>query len=591
MAVSVALKQTIRILLLSVVALILGVFYWPSAMPDTAQRADLCMNCHQDVADMDASHPVETFGCAQCHLGNPNTADKQSAHAGMVRNPSDLHWASHTCGQVQCHPDLVESVQKSIMTTNSGLVASTLLQWHESALWDDSLQHIDGGFPDSSLATSHIRKLCAGCHVNKREHDFPGEFGRRGGGCNDCHLLPAKQKGGHPRFTVEIGISVCEKCHNRSNRTALNYQGKFESEGYGTPFEGGNTGSDTLSGGRYFYHIPADVHFKAGLVCIDCHSAEDVMGDGRLHAHLETQVHIRCSDCHQARFARPDSLSRVFKLVQVNKHLRLPSDSLFAQTRAGTFLPNVVKAGKGVGLIRKTDGKILSVPQTQNKAECNLPGHERLACQACHTAYIPQCYGCHDTYDPNRMQMDKVSGRETPGHWSEGRSYLRFEDPPLMLDQLNRVMPSAPGCQVLLTDLRDSSQTYWPTMAAFDPHSTRTKVPECVACHSDPKRLGLGPGALGWTKGVLSAEPVYNAAASGLGNHPPEQITDGKGNAVQRMSRRGERPFNQNELNRIVGLSLCLTCHDSYRDAVYRDFDRSLTRYQKDATLPCRNKQ
>ncbi len=589
MAVPVALRHKISILILAGITVMLVVFYWPSASTDSRHGPDQCLTCHKGVADMDANHPVETFGCAICHLGNPNTADQAIAHAGMVRNPSDLHWAAQTCGQADCHPGLVQSVKKSIMTTNSGLVASTLLQWQESSNREDSLKQIDGGFPDTSLATSHIRKLCAGCHINKVEHDFPGEFGARGGGCNDCHLLPAKEVGGHPRFTTKIGISTCEKCHNRSNRTALTYQGKFESEGYGTPFEGGNSSSDTLSGGRFFYHIPADVHFKAGMVCIDCHSTEDVMGDGHLHAHLETQVHIRCSDCHEARFAKPDSASRVFKVVQVNEYLRIPTDSLFLVTQAGTFLPNTIKEKGAVRLIRKMDGKILSVPQIQNKPECSLPGHERLACQACHTAYMPQCYGCHDTYDPNRAQMDKVSHKETPGHWSEGRSYIRFEDPPLMLDQLDRVMPAAPGCQVFLTDLRDSSQTYWPTMAAFDPHNTRAKVPECAACHSDPKRLGLGPGTLGLTNGNPEAEPVYDTPASGLGNNPLEQFTDGSGKALQRMSRLKERPFNQKELKRIVGLSLCLICHDSYGDPIFQDFGQSLKRYQNDATLPCRS--
>ncbi len=573
---------------MAVLVVILTVLYRPTTSTETAPKPDQCLTCHQDLDDMDTNHPMKTFGCASCHLGNPNTADKENAHAGMVRNPSDLHWAAQTCGKAKCHPNLVQSVHTSIMTTNSGLVASTLLQWQESALWDDSLKQIDGGFPDTSLATSHLRKLCAGCHVNKREHDFPGEFGQRGGGCNDCHLIPAKKDGGHPRFTVNIGISTCEKCHNRSNRTALNYQGKFESEGYGTPFEGGNTSSDTLSGGRFFYHIPSDVHFTAGMVCIDCHSTEDVMGDGRLHAHLETQVHIRCSDCHEARFAKPDSASRVFKVVRVNEHLPMPADSLFLITQTGTFLPNVVKEKGAVRLIRKMDGKILTIPQTQNKAECNLPGHERLACQTCHTAYTPQCYGCHDTYDPNRTQMDKVSHQETAGHWSEGRSYLRFENPPLLVDQFNRVMPAAPGCQVFLTDLRDSSQTYWPTMAAFDPHITRTKVPDCVSCHSNPKRLGLGAGNPEWNNEVLKADPVYDAATSGLGKNSLEQFVNGTGKELQRMSRRKERPFNQKELEGIVGLSLCLTCHDSYRDPIYRDFSHSLTRYKNDASLPCR---
>lgn len=595
MAPTIEIKGRNTVLILAVVfVVLLSLVIWrpqTKSVAELKKSPDQCLTCHADVGDMSPSHPVKEFGCAVCHLGNPQAGDEQNAHAGMVRNPSDLLWADKTCGQSNCHPALVHNVRNSIMATNAGLVSATLFQWQESTQLNDTLVHIHDNLSDTSLAGDHLRKLCAGCHINKKENDFAGEIGRRGGGCNDCHLVAAADSTAHPRLTVQMGVEVCEKCHNRSNRTALTYQGKFESERYGTPYEGGNLSADTLSGGRFFYHIPADVHFTAGMVCIDCHTADEVMGDGRRHAHLEDQVQVRCNDCHRARFAKPDTNNIAYKVISVNRYLPLPADSLLAQTSGGSFLENVRREKGQVFLIGKTDGRRHPVSQTGDKRECTLPGHERMSCQACHAAYTPQCYGCHDVYDPAGKQMDKITYQETAGHWQEFRSYLRFERPELGLDQFGRIAPMAPGCQVYLSELdkdgRLKNSAFWPTMAAFDPHNTRRKTPTCTECHSDPKRLGLGEGSLRLENGRLFFKPTYDAAASGLGMFALDQMNNVQGEALQQMSRRDERPFNLQEIKRIYVVTYCLVCHDTAQDAVYDDFPNSLKRFKNERGLSC----
>ncbi len=590
--------QNIFLFLAFIFLLLLSVLIFQPQIISVAELSkapDQCLSCHSDVQDMSPAHPVKTFGCAVCHLGNPLSTAKTNAHAGMVRNPSDLLWADKTCGQSNCHPTLVKDVRTSIMTSNSGLVSATLFQWQESGVLNDSLTHIHNTVPDTSLATDHLRKLCAGCHINKIENDFAGEIGQRGGGCNDCHLQRNKENPeAHPAFTVEMGIDVCEKCHNRSNRTALNYQGKFESEGYGTPYENGTLSSDTLSGGRFFYHIPADAHFKAGMVCIDCHTAGEVMGDGKRHAHLEDQVQVRCADCHQAKFNKPDSANITWKVIGVNLHLNIPEDSLLVVTSGDSFFSNIIRENGKIILTGKTDGKKHLVEQTNARRECILPGHERLSCQACHTGYTPQCYGCHDVYDPNGKQMDKITYEETPGHWKEFRSYLRFERPSLGLDQFNRIVPMAPGCQVYLTELDTKGEVknsaFWPTMAGFDPHNTRRETPACLECHSDPKRLGLGEGNLILKDGRLMFKTPYDAESSGLGQFALDQMTATDGKRLQKMSRVAERPFNQQEIEKIYAVSYCLLCHDQAADKIFNNFSSSLKRFNNERGLRCSGK-
>ncbi len=551
--------------------------------------ADQCLTCHADEQDMSASHPNAVFGCAKCHLGNPQVADQKIAHQGMVKNPSNLHWVQKTCGQTDCHVEWAERVRKSIMTSNAGLVASTLFQWQERGSPNDSTINI-AEVPDTSLASSHVRKMCAGCHVNKPTGDLPGEFGQRGGGCNDCHLV-REDSTRHPTLTVQMEINVCEKCHNRSDRTALTYQGKFESEGYGTPFKQGYFSDQTLSGNRYYYHITSDVHFEAGMVCIDCHDAEDVMGDGRRHAHLEEQVHVRCQTCHQAQFARPNRENLVWKVIQSNPVLSVPCDSLLAEVQPSIFLSNVFRKNNQVYLRRKLDGNILKISQNTRQIDCQLPGHDRLSCQSCHSAYTPQCYGCHDLYDPRRKQLDKISQKETKGHWSEGRSYLRFEEPTLGVDQRGKIMPFAPGCQVFLTVLDDQGQIQkqaeYLTMAAFDPHSTRLKTPLCEDCHLSAKRLGLGKGHLTLEDGELRTVSLYDARAAHLSTFPLEQMVTLDGQPTQTMSRFKARPFSGQEIEKIVRVAYCLTCHDQSSDAIYQNFSQSLQRFVREPDLPC----
>ncbi len=593
MAVDFGLRRVVASLFIVILLVLFTIMVWHTPHPREenagAQRPDRCLACHDDVRAMSEAHPVEDFGCAVCHLGNAQAKQQDNAHAGMVINPSDLRWVDRTCGQTDCHPDLAHNVNQSIMTINNGLVSATLYQWNERSSPDDSSLAITE-IPDTSLATSHLRKMCAGCHVGKETGDFPGEPGQRGGGCNDCHISDTDSDQ-HPLLTVYMGIDVCEKCHNRSNRTALNYQGKFESEGYGTPYEQGNRSGKTLSGGRFYYHITPDVHFEADMVCIDCHTAEGVMGDGRRHAHLETQVQVRCDDCHRAQFAKPARDNLAFKLISVNEYFGLPPDSMLARSSGGAFLTNVVKTDKGVQLVRKRDGERLTVKQIDSKRACNLPGHERMSCQSCHSAFTPQCYGCHDVYDPLKKQMDKVSKEETAGHWEEGRSYLRFEESTLGIDRGDRIMPFAPGCQVFMTELDKkhdvkTSRT-WLTMAAFDPHTTRKAVAGCIDCHGSAKRLGLGKGRFYAHEGTMRFSPTYQSREAGLGNVAPESMVDVNGRPLQRMARRQSRPFNESEMKSILAAGLCVVCHNRYEDPIYRNFERSKQIYLNNKQLPC----
>jgi len=41
-----------------------------------------------------------------------------------------------------------------------------------------------------------------------------------------------------------------------------------------------------------------DIHFEKGLHCIDCHTQQDMHGDGNIYSQMRDAIEIRCSDCH-----------------------------------------------------------------------------------------------------------------------------------------------------------------------------------------------------------------------------------------------------------------------------------------------------
>ena len=582
---------------------VLVVEVWRSASRPPQLVDEGCLSCHDPVA-VSPSHPEE-FGCVDCHLGDPLWLDEERAHAGMVARPSELAVVDRTCGRADCHPDQVERVRAGLMATNAGISAVLAHQFGEAPDPDGGGGGpMAGGVaalaavapaPGGSLAEDHFRKFCATCHLHKPLGDMPGEIGTRGGGCADCHLampssalaatagaapLPPRGEPGwagdggpavHPQLTTAIPTEECSKCHNRSARIGLSYLGQFEDEGYATPYLQGGPTSHALSGGRSYQQLLPDVHAEAGMACIDCHLSSGVMGDGEAATHMEDQVAIACEDCHDPVWSPPlaadpeeDTLAyEAQRSGRLSPVFSVAPGARVAVTGLGDPVPHQLLTREGPKLFGRVDGAAHDVPLMAQAPYHDMPGHERLSCQACHSAWTPQCFGCHEVYHRDELQLDKIAGMETPGRWEERRSYLRFERPTLGIGPGGTVQPFAPGCQVFLTEVGDGEQAAeviperFPAlaMAAFDPHTTRLEAPTCVACHLDPKVLGLGDGLLRVVDGVPVVDSPWDVARSGLDLQAPlDAFVDGNGRALQTVSRADSRPFDGEELRGILAV-------------------------------------
>ena len=542
-----------------------------------AGSVDMCLSCHNK-EKLDSAHDAKMMGCAPCHLGDPLAIEKEKAHKGMVVNPGDLRHADKTCSVEGCHPADYHKVTNSLMATNRGILGTLLYYWGETDSQDTELtveELLESG--ETSLALDYFRKLCGTCHLWKQKNDLPGApafFNEKGGGCTACHFhIPGKGEDNvfglvgdyqetedeseeeklHPLITAKVKQQNCIRCHNRSGRIGLSYVGIFESEGYGTPYEGGGLSSKQLPGARFYLEIGDDIHNRKGMECIDCHTREEVMGDGTSYAHYEDQLEISCEVCHSA------------------------DPGL---TRKGRELTNVDKDDEGAFLIGKIDEKIrpLNPPKP---GVCDFEPHKRVTCEACHSTWVPQCYGCHVKQDMRKKHLDKLSLEETPGLWEEGRSYIRYKKPQLGMWN-EEVVIVTPGCQDIVTFVDEQGEEQQGfnrfTMAAINPHTTQEKGRSCNDCHASTKTVGLGEGTVTEEDGKL----VFHGVEKGLETVngitvPLDAYVNIDGEPLQYSSRPEVRPFNKEELERVLRVGLCAGCHDSYTNPIWKNYKMGMT--------------
>ncbi len=376
-----------------------------------------------------------------------------------------------------------------------------------------------------------------------------------------------------------IPVESCNSCHNRGKRIGVTYQGLMEFE-YGTPFNEKGSKQPKLHTKRYLF-ISDDLHHqissrpenpKGGLLCQDCHTTIDMHGDGNIFGTTLAQVEIECQDCHGTPQKYPWELPLGYS-EEFGRELKssarglaeetLPVTRAFATsyekhdgyllTARGNPFGNVVKKDEEV-ILHSATGNDFLIPILKSIAKKNswkspnamvamdkVKKHaENLECYACHSSWVPQCYGCHVQVNYGKDKEGKpyqdsdwikggserfangqtiesplgTHGRKSPGKVFESRSYTRWEEPILGINGEGRVTPLMPGCQVVFTvidrkgktialnqlalsedEKSELGQVRTPTsldMAPVQPHSAQRKARTCESCHNNPKALGYG---------------------------------------------------------------------------------------------------
>ena len=382
---------------------------------------------------------------------------------------------------------------------------------------------------DPSLAVfTYLRQECLRCHTGSKGRYKRGDY--RGIGCASCHVpysnegfyegndkKTSKKERGHMlthqiqssrKVKVKVhdvsysGVPVetCSTCHNRGKRIGVSYQGLMETE-YQSTFDNEGNAQPKLHTKRYL-HMKEDIHYQKGMLCQDCHTSNDLHGDGFLTGANAAAVEVECQDCHGTTSAYPWELpigySDEFATKEAKAKPRGVAQSVaeylkqgyvpdkedgFILTARGNPLPKAVKKGNKI-IMHLASGKDIELkPLKLLKAQEALSKKALIAmdiveshttkmeCYSCHATWAPQCYGCHVKVDYSGAKQNpdflKASHDQdihgttggmrdlkkylVDGKVTETRSYLRWEDPALAQNGEGRVSPVIPGCQTTIT--------------------------------------------------------------------------------------------------------------------------------------------
>ncbi len=594
-----------------------------------------CLNCHADMTGFSPYHNPQNIGCASCHLGQVQEADKDKAHKGMVLIPGNLSTINQTCATANCHPSEADRISKSLMTTNSGIVTVNKLLFEELHHTDTLIRIADIGH---SAAETHLRNLCFTCHLDKeKEHYAVSNELSRGGGCVACHLNYTHQTTAeiditdniHPALNLQIDNGKCFGCHSRSGRITTNYEGWYEIDEFAdslamayhdrwindemprgthqTSLYDSLVDSDgkvrylrLLRDGRVFGKAPEDVHHSYGLACIDCHSSQEVMGDGHAYKHQADALKVQCSDCHTdskhqtIKFNELDAIAVKDYALRGYTHYK----NGFISTAIDSIgLVNTYFNDEGTAFLKSK----LSGEDYQLSPMCERDAvHANLTCSMCHSSWAPTCIGCHSEYNPDFKNRDGSVGR-----WQEHVAAFSADLPVMGVsdkDGKTQVIPTIPGMIMTLDKSKfageklgaDHRFVRW--FAPSAPHTTTKTVRDCKSCHLDPYAMGYGQGELDLvTQGNVAHWQLTSYYASSEQDGLPQDswigfLKDTKPNKDY-SSHEYLKPMNLAMQKRVLKVGACITCHGNdpgFVDKMLapKGYDNLLRRMSKSCLVP-----
>lgn len=556
-----------------------------------------CIECHAQVVGLGEVH--SQIGCTACHFGNNMASTKEEAHNGMVTIPGNVADMNQSCGV--CHSEAVKNMRSSMMSTNNGIVAVDKYIFGEVDS-PDGFEHI--AEIGHSAADEHLRNLCSRCHLGyEKEHTGPINELSRGGGCNACHLIYSdagkkshfsygKDKRNlpqiHPSLNLNITNEHCFGCHSRSGRISTNYEGFHETLASKDTMVGVD-GYRILQDDRVFKYVREDVHHTKGLLCIDCHTYADVMGDGNQYAHEEDAVKINCEDCHTS-----DLINRVEvnNLDLTNKriyNLRAYIHSLMLTTKKDNIplLNTVIKENNEAVLLSKRNNE--EHPLLAPSSSCSREfGHKELACATCHTNWAPQCIGCHVDYDSKAKGYDLLDKKHKKGSWIEYAGEFLVGEPTLAVSEKageREIQTAVPGMIFTLDqsgfdEKNGVATTFHRLFAPASPHTTAAKGRDCKSCHNSPVALGYGRGKLEFIPTKNNPHWTFEAEYANLpqdGLPSDAWIGFMEEAGTNTSTRLTFRAFSIKEQQKILRVGACLTCHEQSSDmmqqSVHQDFN------------------
>ena len=579
-------------------------------------NSESCLQCHQNTKGYSNYHNPEFIGCASCHLGNMLSFNKDEAHRGMILIPGNLSDAKETCGK--CHPNELDKINASLMTTNSGIVAVDKFIFGEA---NHQNYHYHIKDIKNSAADKHLRGLCANCHLGAEKTNY-GEINQlsRGGGCNACHLNYSQEaKEGldtylasnkkilssfHPSTNIFVNDTHCFGCHSRSSRISTNYMGLQETLLNEEDIKDKST-HIVLEDKRVYKYIEEDVHHTKGLLCIDCHSSHEVMGDGKHYLHAEQAVKVQCVDCHFKENPNTipyDSLDTESRLVFLHRDYKHTDKQIIVVEKDHHPLVNTYVDSLGDAfLIGKKDGARHAL-RKQSVVCSRDNAHKNVSCASCHSSWTSKCIGCHNQFDKDEPRgFDLLDKTYVKGEWKEYVAEFSSSQPAMGVRENNdqrTIEPAVPG-MILTIDKGSYSNkkigedvSFHRLYAPNSPHTTTKNVRDCKSCHSSAASLGYGSGELVYNIenniGTWVFTPEY---ALNNNDSLPEDawipFLKDVDKSVVNSTRSDFRPFTLKEQKRLLLVGACLQCHKGNSNVMKQSLEFGLNPTLKKITKAC----
>ena len=501
-------------------------------------------------------------------------------------NPGDLRAAEAACGG--CHEGYVERMANSIMTTNAGHYMPTRFYaglQDQDAIYgshpavddgftgeagtvaslvtlsppsEEAVQSAIAGVEDDQKALEqvaydhYLAKNCNTCHAA----GYPKNNSRatyRSTGCSSCHVVYSqdgvyegndaaipKTAPVYPKLheiTSAIPAEQCATCHYQGGRIGLLFRGIREGGFKDVPenAELWNESVYTHTPGYYILdedttndidETPPDLHFEAGMHCVDCHVGSDVHGDGRIYSTSKGQLDLRCEDCHgtSREAATPDSQG-VYRTASGR-----PLTQLFEDESGNVALVGRLDGKKHVvpqpSALLKLKGEDSYMHQGMGENESGWSHTDALTCDTCHTSYNQQCMGCHVTLDTRLTQLDYQTGLKSAGLTSGKRSWYSLDTLVLCQSTDGRAQTCQSSQQTQMTVIDDSGGRVLGSTTAegedlgvfrstvdheaiigwapFFQHTTSRAPRACKSCHptsAEPEEIERVKGVFGFGTG------------------------------------------------------------------------------------------
>jgi hypothetical protein len=385
--------------------------------PTLTHQTEYCLTCHNGIEPISAAHPTEVFGCVRCHGGERLALDKDLAHSTLRggRNPSDFSVVEKSCGGSDCHSgsvkderDHIARVMTSVQATYVGAITNVYFAFggQPDAKPRYGMINISGVDPKGNAITlveppksenQFLQKFlanCSTCHLSTKPVNETNYH--RLTGCAACHALsnslgsytgrdPTVKRGesGHANthtLTTAIPYTQCNACHNRGN--------------YDLRTMTFNARADRPINrqGDYYQPIAQFTKCEFELDCVDCHTASEVMGDGKLHENKKSIQYIQCQTCHGTLTTPPQTraiqdvndvaLRRAF----LNPKIPLAVGDVTVITTKGEAMWNIRKLANGsYQQISKVNGITYNVPLAAGSKCLQKPDQqESKYCHECH---------------------------------------------------------------------------------------------------------------------------------------------------------------------------------------------------------------